>query len=639
MDNNGSVLSYMSIDDVLRDSDELVLFISRTGTIILINSRGREILGNPANEITGRNWFEDFISDTSRKHILDEFQSNLHDSETPVFKQNYMILCSGETEKNADLNNRIVRDEDGIVMCILVSGHLINESGDGSNGSDQNHAMYRSVVDNSNDSLIVYKDGIIVFVNETARRITGYLEEEFYGSNILDFISAEYKPVMQKYLNDRIAGKDSPSLFDIEILRKDGDIIPAEISVSTIQYDGEQAHVALLRDLSNRHSLEEQLRQAQKMEAVGQLAGGVAHDFNNILQVINGYAELAQGALEEDSPVQEMLLQVIQAGKRADSLVTQLLTFSRNQQTVARLLNLNEIISEHMTTLQRVIGEDIVLEFLASTETIYINGDQDMIEQMLLNIFLNAKDAMSGNGKILVRTKRVFLDREFCKTYSSNDQGYYALLSISDSGCGMDKETLSRIFEPFFSTKGITAGTGLGLSTVYGIVSQHDGIITANSKPENGSVFLIYLPLVKKDSIIEELLPEHEITVETSKTIVITEDDESVRNLTSDVLSEAGHEVITAANGEEAVVLVTDSPDSVDLVVLDVIMPVLGGYEAAKRIREVRPDIPLIFCSGYKEGQNDRDIYKHLDRSRFLSKPYSMAQLLNAVNELFAEIK
>jgi len=639
MDNNGSVLSYMSIDDVLRDSDELVLFISRAGTIILINSRGSEILGSPTHEIAGRNWFEDFISDASRKHILDEFQSKLHDSETPVFKQKYMILCSGSIEKHVDLNNRIVKDEDGIVMCVLVSGHLISESGGRSDGSAENHAMYRSVVDNSNDSLIVYKDGIIVFVNETARRITGYLEEEFYGSNILDFISAEYKPVMQKYLNDRIAGKDSPSVYDIEILRKDGDIIPAEISVSTIQYDDEQAHVALLRDLSNRHSLEEQLRQAQKMEAVGQLAGGVAHDFNNILQVINGYAELAQGALEEDNPVQEMLLQVIQAGKRADSLVSQLLTFSRNQQTVTRMLNLNEIINEHMTTLQRVIGEDIVLEFLASTETLYINGDQDMIEQMLLNILLNAKDAMPGGGKILVKTKRVFLDREFCKTYSSNDQGYYALLSISDTGCGMDKETLSRIFEPFFSTKGITAGTGLGLSTVYGIVSQHDGIINANSKPDSGSVFLIYLPLVKKESIIEELLPEHEITVETSKTIVITEDDESVRNLTSDVLSEAGHEVITAANGEEAVVLVTDSPDSVDLVVLDVIMPVLGGYEAAKRIREVRPDIPLIFCSGYKEGQNDKEIYKHLDRSRFLSKPYSMAQLLNAVNELFAEIK
>ena len=639
MDNAVSVLSYMSIDDVLRDSDELILFISRTGTIILINSRGSEILGSTTDEITGRNWFENFVSDSSGEHILDEFQSNLHDPETPVFKQDYMILCSDETEKHIDLTNRVVRDEDGIVMCILLYGHLINKSGDGTNGSAKSNTMYRSVVDNSNDSLIVYKDGIIVFVNETARRITGYLEEEFYGSNILDFISDDYKPIMQKYLNDRIAGKDSPSLYDIEILRKDGDIIPAEISVSTIQYDGEQAHLALLRDLSNRHSIEEQLRQAQKMEAVGQLAGGVAHDFNNILQVINGYAELAMGTLEEDNPAQEMLLQVIKAGKRADSLVSQLLTFSRNQQIVTRLLDLNEIITEHMITLQRVIGEDIEFEFLASTETIYINGDQDMIEQMLLNIFLNAKDAMPQGGKILVKTKRVFLDREFCKTYSSNDQGYYVLLSISDTGCGMNKETLIRIFEPFFSTKGITSGTGLGLSAVYGIVSQHDGIIIANSKPENGSVFQIYFPAVKKDSIIEEFLPEHEISVETSKTIVITEDDESVRNLTSDVLSEAGHEVITAANGEEAVVLVTDSPDSVDLVVLDVIMPVLGGYEAAERIREVRPDIPLIFCSGYKEGQSERDINKRLDRSRFLSKPYSMAQLLNAVNELFAEIK
>ena len=213
------------------------------------------------------------------------------------------------------------------------------------------------------------------------------------------------------------------------------------------------------------------------------------------------------------------------------------------------------------------------------------------------------------------------------------------MLSISDTGCGMDKGTLSRIFEPFFSTKGITAGTGLGLSTVYGIVSQHDGIITAKSKPENGSIFQIYLPLVKKEAIIEELLPEHEITLETSRTIVITEDDESVRNLVSDVLSDAGHEVITAVNGEDAVILLNDSPDSVDLVILDVIMPVLGGYEAADRIREIRPDIPLIFCSGSKEVQNQEDTSKRPERSRFLSKPYSMAQLLSAINELFAEIK
>lgn len=637
MNNSDSILSYMSIDELVRDSDELILFISRTGTIILINNQGCNILGRTADEIQGMNWFEDFISDSARERVHDEFRSCLSDPEASVFNQDYPVLCSGETEKQVSWYNRIVTDEDGIIMCILVSGHLIDEHGESRDEFTENEEMYRSAIENCNDAIIVHKDGIIVFVNNTAMRITGYLEDEFLGANALDFISDDYKPLVQKNMTDRLNGKQTPSLYDIEILRKDGDIIPAEIGVSTINYDGERAHMAILRDLSNRRSLEDQLRQSHKMEAVGQLAGGVAHDFNNILQVINGYTELAQGTIEEDSPVQEMLQQVSQAGERAGSLVRQLFTFSSNQLIVTKTLDLNEVIAEHMTMLQRVIGENIVLEFLASGEMIYINGDQNMIRQILLNIFLNARDAMPKGGKILVKTKRVFLDSEFCKSNSSSEQGYYALLSISDTGCGMDKRTLSRIFEPFFSTKGITAGTGLGLSTVYGMVTQHDGMITAKSEPENGSIFRIYLPVVKKDAIVEELLQEHEVVVETSKTIVITEDDESVRNLASDILLEAGHEVITATNGEEAVLLISDSPDSVDLVVLDVIMPVLGGYEAAEKIREIRPDIPLIFCSGFIEGQTDKDTDMQLERSRFLSKPYSMAQLLSAINELFAE--
>ncbi|MEN8207997.1 MAG: PAS domain S-box protein [Candidatus Fermentibacteria bacterium] len=638
MDNSSSVLSYMSIDNVVRNSDELILFISRNGTIILVNNRGSEILGSSADEVTGRNWFEDFISDTAREHVFDMFRSSLLNPEASVFRQEYTILCKDGTEKHVSLYNKVIKDEDGIVMCVLLSGHLIDNPAEISEGCSNEQDLYKSVVQNSNDSLIVYKDGLIVFVNDTAKRITGYLEEEFYESSILDFISADYKPVMQQYMNAITAGKDSPSLFEIEILRKDGDIIPAEISVSTIQYKGERAHMAILRDLCSRHSLEERLRQAQKMEAVGQLAGGVAHDFNNILQVINGYTELAQASLEEGDPVQEMLQQVLQAGERANSLITQLLTFSRNKEIVTKVLDLSEIIDQQMPSLQSIAGEDIELEFLPSSDSVYINGNQEMIGQILQNIFLNARDAMPDSGKILVKTKRIFLDREFCKANSSNEQGYYAMLSISDTGCGMDKGTLGRIFEPFFSTKGISAGTGLGLSTVYGIVSQHDGMITAKSKPESGSIFQIYLPLVKKDAIIEELLPEHEIIEEISKTIVITENDESLRHLTIDVLSQAGHEVITAPNGEEAVFLVSDSPDSVDLVVLDVIMPVLGGYEAADRIREIRPDIPLIFCSGSDEGQSSKDTNSHLEGSRFLSKPYSMAQLLKAVNDLFAEI-
>jgi PAS domain S-box-containing protein len=634
MSNSNTVLSYVSTENILRDSDELILFISRTGTIVLINDRGSEILGCPADEITGKNWFNDFIPDSYRDQAADEFRDNLNEPVKSVFQQDYPVLSGQGIDKPVSWHNRIITDEDGILMCVLVSGHVNDESRE---CQDEFINMYRTLVENSNDPIIVHKDGIIVFVNNTAKNITGYLEDEFYGSNILDFISADYKAVELKYINDRMTGKHTPSLYDIEILRKDGDIIPTEISVSTINYEGELAYMAILRDLSNRFSLEEQLRQAQKMEAVGQLAGGVAHDFNNILQIINGYTELAQTSIDEDNPVQGMLQQISQAGERASFLVRQLLTFSRNQLIVTRVLNLNEVITEHLAMLKNVIGENIELEFLASSEAIYVNGDQTMIGQILLNIFLNAKDAMPRGGKIKLKTKRVFLDSEFCKTKSSIEQGYYAMLSIYDTGCGMDKETLSRIFEPFFSTKGITAGTGLGLSTVFGIVTQHDGIITASSKSGNGTRFRIYLPLIDKNAVIEELLPEHEVIVETSKTIVISEDDESVRNLACEILTEAGHEVISASNGEETVLLISNSPDSVDLVILDVVMPVLGGYEAADKIREIRPNMPLIFCSGYSKELTKKNKYRDLKRSRFLSKPYSMAQLLNAMNELFTE--
>ncbi|MCD4774527.1 MAG: PAS domain S-box protein [Candidatus Aegiribacteria sp.] len=636
MSNSDTVLSYVSIEKILQDSDEFVLFISRTGTIILINKRGSEILGRSEEDIAGSNWFNDFIPDSYRNQTVDEFRNSLCETDQSVFHQDYPVLSGQGTEKPVSWHNRIITDEDGIVMCILVTGHTIDEPKD---YQDEFINMYRTLVENSNDPIIVHKNGIVVFVNSIAKSITGYLEDEFYGSNFLDFISTEYKPIEWKYMNDRTAGKNTPLFYDMEFLRKDGDIIPAEISVSAISYEGERAYMAILRDMSNRYTLEEQLRQAQKMEAVGQLAGGVAHDFNNILQTINGYTELARTSLDKDNPIQGMLQQVSEAGERASFLVKQLLTFSRNQLIVTRVLDLNEVIAEHQTMMQRIIGEDIVLEFLASSEAIYINGDHAMIGKILLNIFLNARDAMPEGGNILIKTKRVFLEEEFCKNNPSAEQGYYAMVSISDTGYGMDKEILTKIFEPFFSTKGITAGTGLGLSTVFGIVTQHDGIITASSEPGNGTSFRIYFPLVDKDAVIEELLPEQEVIIETSKTIVITEDDEKVRNLTSTILIEAGHDVITAANGEEAVLLISDSPDSVDLVILDVIMPILGGYEAADRIREIRPDMPLIFCSGYSKDFDNKNIHRDRERSTFLSKPYSTAQLLNAISELFSEKK
>jgi len=535
-------------------------------------------------------------------------------------------------------------------MCVLVSGHL---TGSGSESSDEhqinNWELYRTIVENSNDSIIIHVDGKIVFANAIAKQLMGYEEDSFIGSSVLDHVTPECKPTVIEYMTERIPGRDAPSIYYIEVLNRNGSIIPVEVNISAITYENTQAFMVHLRDLSNRQSLEIQLRQAQKMDAVGQLAGGVAHDFNNILQVINGYTELAQATSGEDNHLQDMLMQISQAGERASTLVRQLLTFSRNQLIVTKLLDLNNAITDHLSMLNRIIGENIALEFDPCSDTSLIHADKALLGQILLNICLNARDAMIDGGEILVTTEKILLDQKFCAANPLAEQGWYMLMSISDSGHGMDNDTLDKIFEPFFSTKGITAGTGLGLSTVYGIVTQHDGFITAESTLGEGSVFRIYLPAAsvfriylpaaEEDVLIEDELKEIAIPAETSKTIIITEDDESVRNLASEILTEAGNEVITASNGEEAVLFINDSPESIDLVILDVIMPVLGGYEAADRIREVRPDMPFIFCSGYSKGPDDSNIQQNRDNSRFLLKPYSMTQLLNAINELFIPIK
>ena len=636
MSNSKSVLSYVSSEDILDDSNELTLFISRIGTIILINNRGSEVLNRPKEEIIGMNWFNDFIPDSHSDKVLVEFSNNLSLPEKPVFQQEYPVLSTLNTEHSVSMQNRIITDEDDIVMCILVSGHVTDDSEKRSDELIRNEEMYRSVVEHSNDAIIIHINGIIVFANSTAVKLTGYENDVFLGTNVLDYVSSDYKPLVLKNMNDRMSGRDSPSIYEIKVIKKDGGTIYVEINVSIIQYEGEQAFMVLFRDLSERRILEEQLRQSQKMEAIGQLAGGVAHDFNNILQVINGYTELAITSLEEADPLQDMLRQISMAGDRASSLVSQLLTFSRNQLIVTRILDINEVIAEHLSMLERLIGENITLEFDSSEDIELINADRAMLGQILMNICLNSRDAMPDGGKIIVKTEQVSLDSEFCMTNPSAEAGLYVMMSISDNGSGMDEDTLSRIFEPFFSTKGISEGTGLGLSTVYGIVIQHDGLITANSKIGVGSTFSVYFPLADKNTKIEDQATDYEILDDASKTIVITEDDESVRNLASEILVEAGHEVITASNGEEAVLLITDSPNSVDLVILDVIMPVLGGYDAADRIRAIRPDMPLIFCSGYSKGPHNNK-HRNLERSRFLSKPYSMALLLNAINELFAE--
>ena len=388
----------------------------------------------------------------------------------------------------------------------------------------------------------------------------------------------------------------------------------------------------MVRDISDRKQLQGQLHQAQKMEAIGQLAGGVAHDFNNLLTIINGYCELL---MYRDLPenVQVLIKEIQAAGLRAGRLTSQLLAFSRKQIIQPKIVNLNKLISDQMKMLGRLLGEDIEISILLDPDLGNTRADPGQLDQIIMNIAINARDAMPFGGKLTIETKNKTFEKKFINTHLGAKPGRYVSLSISDNGVGMDKGTVDRIFEPFFTTKGRDKGTGLGLSTVYGIVKQNNGFIYVYSEPQKGSSFKIYLPLIEK-SIKEpgDVADERE-NLMGNATILLAEDDDGVRRVTHRALENYGYKVLIASNGEEAVRIFNANKDSIDLLLTDVIMPLMSGRELADKLLIENPSLKVLYFSGY----TDDSIVQHgvLDEGmEFLQKPYTHVELAKKVKSI-----
>src|SRR6185295_16146179 len=340
------------------------------------------------------------------------------------------------------------------------------------------------------------------------------------------------------------------------------------------------------------------LQQSQKMEAIGTLAGGVAHDFNNLLTVIIGNTDLAFKKSPETDPVRPRLLEIDKAAKRAAVLTRQLLAFSRQQQMERRNSKLNDVIAEIMKLLNRIIGADVEVNVRAGSNLSVISADPAQIEQVVMNLAVNARDAMPEGGQLTIETSNVTLDENYQRHYPYAQPGKYVELQVSDTGSGMDEGTKARIFEPFFTTKQVGKGTGLGLSMAYGIIKQHDGHINVYSEPGHGTTFKIYLPV--SESAVEEIevIAEREV-VGGAETILLAEDDEGLRHLARNVLVGLGYTVLLAKDGEEAVQVYTENSERIKLLLLDVMMPRMGGPEAYERMRQIGGNIPLIFMTGY----------------------------------------
>ena len=504
---------------------------------------------------------------------------------------------------------------------------------------------YRELVEHANSIILHWtSDGRITFLNEYGQNFFGYSESEIIGRHVMDTLVPESDStgVDLRHLMDEICA--NPQAFEHNLnenIRRNGERVWVDWT-NKVNFNDQGRVVGILSigiDVTARKQaeaekerLEAQLQQAQRLEAVGQLAGGVAHDFNNLLQVILGYTALEQDRLGPNAPGKDSLAEIHKAAVRAADLTRQLLTFSRRQIIQPVDMNLNDLAENALKMIRRLIGEHIELRFSPSEPLATVHVDKGQLEQVLMNLCVNARDAMPKGGTLAIATRNFVIDNAYCNTHPEAKPGLYVLLRVSDTGHGMDQETCAQIFEPFFTTKGLGQGTGLGLATVYGIVKQHDGLIQVDSKPDEGTSFSILIPSVERPAAPDrEPLPEPPV-VGGAETILVAEDEEGVRGLISQLLMSEGYTVLQACDGEEAVRLFDEHADAIDLAVLDVMMPKLGGREVMERIRAKRPAIRFLFSSGYSESAIHTDFVIH-SGLRLISKPYRRTVLLRAVRE------
>jgi two-component system, cell cycle sensor histidine kinase and response regulator CckA len=498
----------------------------------------------------------------------------------------------------------------------------------------QAEERFRLVVDNIREVFwISNAAGALDFVSPAYETIWGRPRQHLYddAATWLDTVHPDDRARMAETLRLQLSTGATDETY--RIVRPDGTVRWIRSRSFPVHGPGGQLErvVGTAEDVTGQRQLEEQFRQAQKMESIGRLAGGIAHDFNNLLTVINGTAELAALDLPRDSPLRTDLLQIRQAGERAASLTRQLLALSRQQILKPAIINLSAVVRGMQSMLRRLIGEHVHLAFRCDDALGHVKADPSQIEQVILNLAVNAQDAMPDGGTLTIETGRAYLDTDDAANHMAPRAGVYAMLAVSDTGIGMDEPTRQRIFEPFFTTKEIGKGTGLGLSTVYGIVQQSEGGLFVYSEPGHGTTFKVYLPQV--EDVPEMPLILDSVDRSGTETVLLVEDEPALRALTKRVLSSAGYTVLDAGTGEEALAVIRGHDGPIHLMLTDVVMPGMNGRELATRVAALRPDVKVLFASGY----TDDAIFRHGvldDGSNFISKPYAPAELRRKVREV-----
>jgi PAS domain S-box-containing protein len=484
----------------------------------------------------------------------------------------------------------------------------------------------------------------MVFANQVLARLLGARNpEELVGRPVEDFIHSDFRAAVIERNRQTIQQGLTFHLVEEKWLRRDGSAVDVEVTTCPFLYQGRPACQVVISDITKRRQAEQELRktqemllQAQKMEAIGRLAGGVAHDFNNLLTVINGYSEMLLTNLPTEDPYRGPLEEISKSGQRAAALTKQMLAFSRRQIVTPKVLDLNAIVADANNMLRRLISENIDMELILGPGLWPVKADPGQIEQVLLNLAVNSRDAMPHGGRITIETANTHLGASDVLARAEVAPGPYVLLAVTDTGSGMDADTMRHIFEPFYTTKEVGKGTGLGLATVYGIVKQNQGHIDVASLPGMGARFQVFLPKSAPaepahPSRCRETRPPHG-----SETVLVVEDEASVRTLIRVVLEEQGYQVIEAKSGNEALQTLKTYENSVHLVLTDMVMPGMSGHQLAGEVTAMRPDLKVLFMSGYTEDS----VFRHNVSDQgvdCLLKPFSPVSLAQKVRKVLDE--
>ncbi|MCF8131127.1 MAG: PAS domain S-box protein [Deltaproteobacteria bacterium] len=517
----------------------------------------------------------------------------------------------------------------GEVMGAIESIRDITEMKEYERALMESEEKYRLLVENATDAIFIAQDGMLKFGNRKAEKMTGYSGEELAQIPIVDLIHPEDSNVILERHLKRLKGEKTPSSYIFRLLNRSGEVLTVELNAVMIKWEDRPATINFIKDITEQKKLEAQLQQIEKLEAIGTLAGGIAHDFNNLLMAIQGRVSLAMMDMDVSHPDFEHFKGIEGHVESAVALTGQLLGFARGGKYEVKPTNLNELIGKENEMFGRT-RKEIAIKGTYEKEIWIVEVDRGQIEQVLLNLYVNAWQAMPGGGDLYVETENVVLGEEYVKPFVI-EPGAYVKISVRDTGVGMDKETREKIFDPFFTTKEIGRGTGLGLSSAYGIIKNHGGFINVYSERGHGSIFNIYLPSSEK-----EVIDEKDQTGETllgRETVLFVDDEEIIVEVARELLERLGYKTLVAGSGREAVALYAANRERIDVVILDMIMPDMGGGETYNRIKEMNPEVKALLSSGYSLNGTASEIMNR-GCNGFIQKPFKMKELSQKLREI-----